>query len=102
MQSNILRTVFDCWGKHKQMLEMLVDKLMKMRIVEPISVIIWVFCEDMRNELSRMWVWNVLNIAIYRLDCHASNIEQELVEMKKHAMRKEKFAVIFTMVKIYS
>jgi hypothetical protein len=76
------------------MLEMLVDKLMKMRIVEPISVVIWVFCEDMKSEFHRSWVWGALNIAIYRLDCHASNMEQELIQFKKQVGRQEKFAVI--------
>ncbi|KAI6182064.1 80 kDa nuclear cap-binding protein [Aphelenchoides bicaudatus] len=91
MQSTVLRTVFDCWCKHKQMLEMLVDKFIKMRIVEPISVVNWVFCDDMKNEFHRSWVWSVINVAIFRLDCHATNTEQELVQLKKQVDRQEKF-----------
>lgn len=83
------------------MLEMLVDKLMKMRIVEPTSVVNWVFCEDMKNEFHRSWVWNILNIAIYRLDCHASNLEQELIQFRKQVGRHEKFGVIFHSHYIY-
>ena len=87
------------------MLEMLIDKFIKMRIVEPISVVNWVFCEDMKSEFHRylllniyglilnfsLWVWGVLNVSIYRLDCHATNMEQELVQLRKQAERQGKF-----------
>lgn len=87
------------------MLEMLIDKFIKMRIVEPISVVNWVFCEDMKGEFHRylllniyglilnfsLWVWGVLNVSIYRLDCHATNMEQELVQLRKQAERQGKF-----------
>jgi hypothetical protein len=77
------------------MLELLVDKLMKMRIVEPISIVIWVFCEDMKGEFHRTWIWQTLNIAVSRLDCHVNNMEQELERTIKHAGRQEKFGVSF-------
>ncbi|KAI6222009.1 80 kDa nuclear cap-binding protein [Aphelenchoides besseyi] len=91
IQTTILRTVYDCWVRNKQMLFMLVDKLMKMRIIEPISIVSWAFCDDMKDELYRSWIWELLNTAIFRLDCQTNVMQQELQQLEKKSKRIEKF-----------
>ncbi|KAI6234413.1 80 kDa nuclear cap-binding protein [Aphelenchoides fujianensis] len=91
VQSTILRTVYDCWYKHKQMLGMLVDKLVKMRIIEPISIVRWLFCDEMKEEFHRSWMWELLYVAIFRLDCQFTIMQDELEQMQKKSSRVQKF-----------
>ncbi|KAL3112237.1 hypothetical protein niasHT_017010 [Heterodera trifolii] len=76
MQSTILRTLYDEWILHKQMLTVTVDKMMKMRIIDPAIVVAWVFSEEMKVEFKRSWVWETLTIAVAYLDrrCKAEAI----------------------------
>lgn len=53
MQSVILRTLYNCWNQNKQMLTILVDKMLKMQIIDPAIVQAWVFCNEMKREFKR-------------------------------------------------
>lgn len=64
MQSVILRTLYDSWSLHKQMMTVLVDKMIKMKILEPAIVQAWIFSEEMKVEFKRSWVWDVLSSAV--------------------------------------
>uniref|UniRef100_A0A914HHC5 Nuclear cap-binding protein subunit 1 n=1 Tax=Globodera rostochiensis TaxID=31243 RepID=A0A914HHC5_GLORO len=83
MQSTILRTLYDAWILHKQILTITVDKLMKMRILDPSIVVAWVFSEEMKVEFKRTWVWETLNVAVTYLE------RQCKAEAKKYTFRRE-------------
>lgn len=53
MQSIILRTLYNCWIRNKQVLTILVDKMLKMQIIDPAIVQAWVFCNEMKREFKR-------------------------------------------------
>ncbi|KAI1721873.1 MIF4G like domain-containing protein [Ditylenchus destructor] len=81
MQSIILRTLYNCWSNHKQMMTVLVDKMMKMKIIEPGIVRAWVFCDEMKREFKRSWVWDLLDMAIIRLELHLSNLKENEADL---------------------
>lgn len=91
MQSLILRVLFECWHSHKQLLTILADKLIKMRIVEPFSVVAWGFSDDMIVELHRFWIWEVINVAIYRLHCQLNVLNKDIEHLKVQKERQKKF-----------
>ena len=85
IQSTILRTLYDSWSPHKQvnnvlisiiaqnccvqLMTLLVNKMLKMGIIDPAIVQAWVFCDDMKREFKRLVLLasNHLNIPIYRV-----------------------------------
>lgn len=82
IQSTILRTLYDSWSPHKQvnnvlisiiaqncfvqLMTLLVNKMLKMGIIDPAIVQAWVFCDDMKREFKRLVLLasNHLNIPI--------------------------------------
>nr|CAD2166361.1 unnamed protein product [Meloidogyne enterolobii] len=78
MQSIILRTLYDSWSLNKQMMTVLVDKMIKMNILEPAIVQAWVFSEEMKIEFKRTWVWDVLTAAIIHLDRRRNKLSRDL------------------------
>uniref|UniRef100_A0AC35FLX5 Nuclear cap-binding protein subunit 1 n=1 Tax=Panagrolaimus sp. PS1159 TaxID=55785 RepID=A0AC35FLX5_9BILA len=66
MQPVLLRTIHECWGNHIQFIILIIDKLLKMQVFDPHIIIAWVFSGDLKEEIGRSWVWEVLNIAITR------------------------------------
>ncbi|KAH7730165.1 Nuclear cap-binding protein subunit 1 [Aphelenchoides avenae] len=89
MQSVILRTLYDCWNRHKQMLTVLVDKLLKMQIVDPAIVEAWVFCDDMKREFKRSWTFDVLNTAILRVEKHLDVLKAKREDLTRQLTRKK-------------
>ncbi|CAD5209171.1 unnamed protein product [Bursaphelenchus xylophilus] len=94
MQGVVLRTVYDAWIRHKQMLSVLGDKLLKMRIVEPISLVTWIFSEDLREEFYRNWTWELVNLAVYRLFCQLKVLKNEIELLKQQSERQKKFQMV--------
>lgn len=103
MQGVVLRTVYSCWASHKQasplrprpspqMLTILSDKLLKMRIVEPVCLVLWAFCPDMQDELQRNWLWEVVNVSILRLHCQIQILLRDIKGLKQQQERQKKFA----------
>ncbi|KAL7073953.1 hypothetical protein ACQ4LE_006244 [Meloidogyne hapla] len=78
MQSIILRTLYDSWSLNKQMMTVLVDKMIKMNILEPAIVQAWVFSEEMKIEFKRTWVWDVLTAAVIHLDRRRNKLLRDL------------------------
>uniref|UniRef100_A0A915M2Z3 Nuclear cap-binding protein subunit 1 n=1 Tax=Meloidogyne javanica TaxID=6303 RepID=A0A915M2Z3_MELJA len=60
------------------MMTVLVDKMIKMNILEPAIVQAWVFSEEMKIEFKRTWVWDVLTAAIIHLDRRRNKLTRDL------------------------
>uniref|UniRef100_A0A7E4VBE2 Nuclear cap-binding protein subunit 1 n=1 Tax=Panagrellus redivivus TaxID=6233 RepID=A0A7E4VBE2_PANRE len=90
LQPVLLRTIHECWGEHRQFVIMLVDKLLKVQVFDPHIIIAWVFSGDLKEELGRSWIWEVLNLAIKRASIQHSHSQAnktsvEIVYAKKKA-----------------
>ncbi|MFH4978524.1 hypothetical protein AB6A40_005233 [Gnathostoma spinigerum] len=88
-QQTVLRTLYQVWKNRHQMLIVLVDKLLKMSLVESAPVVAWLFSDEMKNELERMWAWEVLCIALERVNRHVDRISSDLKKMKRRSVRPE-------------
>lgn len=70
------------------MLTVLVDKLLKMQIVDPAIVEAWVFCDDMKREFKRSWTFDVLNTAIVRMEKHLDVLKSKQDDLTRLLDRK--------------
>ncbi|RCN26824.1 hypothetical protein ANCCAN_27447, partial [Ancylostoma caninum] len=67
MQEVLLCCLFQCWRNNHLRIIILVDKMLKMQILDCGVVISWIFSESLRSENDRQWIWEVLNTALERL-----------------------------------
>ena len=64
----ILRSMFDLWSSHHQMMVVLVDKLLKTQIVECSAVANWIFSKEMVSEFTKLYAWELLHLTIRQVN----------------------------------
>ena len=62
-----------------KMMVVMVDKMLKTQIVECASVAKWIFSEDMKQELSCFYVWEILHATISRMSKQVDKVKHEYV-----------------------
>jgi len=82
-QIYVLRSVWDLWRNHHQMLVVLTDKLLKTGVVECAAVANWVFSKDMVAEFSKCYLWEIINITIRKMNKHVSKLSKEASEARR-------------------
>ena len=60
----VLRSLFELWKTHQQMMVVLVDKLLKTQIVECSAVANWIFSKEMVSEFTKGYTWEMLHLTI--------------------------------------
>jgi len=79
----VLRSVWDLWRSHQQMLVVLTDKLLKTGVVECAAVANWVFSKEMVQEFSKCYVWEVVNITIRKMNKHVAKLSREAADARR-------------------
>merc|ERR1719342_914332 len=79
----VLRSVWDLWKSHQQMLVVLTDKLLKTGVVECAAVANWVFSKEMVQEFSKVYIWEVVNITIRKMNKHVAKLSKEAAEARR-------------------
>lgn len=79
----ILRSMFELWHTHEQMVVGLVDKFLKTQIVECSAVANWLFSKEMVGEFHRSYVWEILHLTIRRMVRHVTKLSEEVACAKK-------------------
>jgi len=82
-QISVLRSVWELWRSHQQMLVVLTDKLLKTGVVECAAVANWVFSKEMVPEFSKCYVWEVVNITIRKMNKHVAKLSKEAAEARR-------------------
>ncbi|CAI2318493.1 unnamed protein product [Caenorhabditis sp. 36 PRJEB53466] len=77
----LLDTLYSCWKSNQQMLMILIDKLLKMQVLDCSSVITWLFEERMWHEHDRQWLFEVLNQALEKLTRQITVVEKDIKEL---------------------
>ncbi|KAF8366504.1 ncbp-1, partial [Pristionchus pacificus] len=91
MQQTLLSTLYGCWRNNTQMMLILIDKLLKMQILDCSVVVAWIFDgEDAQQEHSRQWLWEMLNNSLGKLGKHVAKCKKDLETLKEAKQRKEK------------
>nr|CAG4638339.1 EOG090X03JL [Cyclestheria hislopi] len=74
----MLRQVYEVWQNHPQFLAVIVDKMLKIQIVECCAVANWLFSRDMAPEFTRSYIWEILHLTIRKMNKHVTRLEKEL------------------------
>jgi nuclear cap-binding protein subunit 1 len=83
----LLRTVYEVWRNHQQLLVILVDKLLKAEIVSVENVANWIFSTEMSEDLMRTYVWEIL-FATIRKKAKAVTKQQNEIANEKVKLAK--------------
>lgn len=59
------------------MMVVMVDKMLKTQIVECASVAKWIFSDDMRQDLTSFYVWEILHSTISRMSKQVDKVKNE-------------------------
>nr|CDP91106.1 Bm3900, isoform h [Brugia malayi] len=89
VQLTILRTLYEIWKLHGQMIIVLVTKLLKMSLVDASAVVAWLFSDEMKPEFERLWIWEILNIALEHVSGHVRRNRQAIENAKLKKEEKE-------------
>ncbi|RWS23790.1 nuclear cap-binding protein subunit 1-like protein, partial [Leptotrombidium deliense] len=84
-----LKTTFEVWSSHQQLLILLVEKYLKAEIVQHSAVANWMFSKDMANELSKSYVWEILLATVKRQIKAVEICQKELDEAKDKQRKSE-------------
>jgi nuclear cap-binding protein subunit 1 len=65
------------------MIVVIVDKMLKTQIVECIAVINWIFSDEMRNDLTKFYAWEILNSTLNRMNKQCDKLKIEYTQLKE-------------------
>ncbi|KAI3381742.1 hypothetical protein SNEBB_000680 [Seison nebaliae] len=82
-QIQLLNVLFGVWRYHNQMVMILVERLVKYKIVDENAVILWIFSEAMEDELTKNWIWEILFQTISRSWKKVKMNRQKYVELRE-------------------
>ncbi|XP_064607939.1 nuclear cap-binding protein subunit 1-like [Liolophura sinensis] len=74
----ILKTMFEVWETHPQMMVVLVDKMLKTQIVECSAVANWLFSNEMQPQFTRFYVWEIMHSTIKKMSRHVEKLQAEV------------------------
>ena len=78
-----LKSVFELWNCHQQMMVVLVDKMLKTQIVECAAVANWLFSREMVNEFTKAYSWEILHLTIRKMNKHVNKLSKEASDARK-------------------
>lgn len=85
----ILRSMFELWHCHQQMMVGLVTKFLKAKIVECSSVANWLFSKEMAAEFPKSYIWEILHLTIRKMIRYVTNIQKQVMDAKKKLQKED-------------
>merc|ERR1712029_1328326 len=82
-QLSTLKSVFELWNCHQQMMVVLVDKMLKAQIVECAAVANWLSSREMVKEFTKAYSWEILHLTIRKMNKHVNKLSKEASDARK-------------------
>ena len=60
----------------------MVDKMLKIQIIECSSIANWVFSNEMKHELTSFYVWEILNSTVNRMNIQVDKLQNDFNEFE--------------------
>ncbi|KAH8314919.1 hypothetical protein KR074_000949 [Drosophila pseudoananassae] len=80
-QHAIINGIFEVWPANEYFKYGVVEKLVQMHIVEPKYVVSWIFTPELREDLTKMYIWEIVHATIrtvrYPDPCVPQNLSPE-------------------------
>lgn len=78
----VLRSMYELWHNHQQMMIGLVDKFLKTQIVECSAVANWIFSKELSPDFTKSYVWEILHLTIRKMIKHVKKLQAELEDAR--------------------
>ncbi|GAB1600356.1 nuclear cap-binding protein subunit 1-like [Argonauta hians] len=87
----LLKTMYDLWKTHQQMLVVLIDKLLKTQIIECSAVANWLFSDEMSHAFTSFFVWEIMHSTIKKMMKHVTKLQKEVDDAReRHESAQQK------------
>jgi len=73
-----VRIIAQFWKSNTQLLGILLDKFMNYRIIDPTSIISWVFEADQTVQVGRSYIWEILHVTLNKVINRAQHVQTKL------------------------
>lgn len=61
----------------------MVDKMLKTQIVECSSVANWIFCDEMKSDLTKFYCWEILHSTVNRMSKQVDKLQHEYNQLNE-------------------
>ncbi|CAF0836408.1 unnamed protein product [Didymodactylos carnosus] len=82
-QIQVLKSMFDVWLNHQQMMVVLVDKMVKTQIIECSAVANWIFSQEVSQDLTNFYIWEILSSTIDKMNRQVEKYFNELMDLRR-------------------
>lgn len=76
----VLNAIRALWQDDEQKICLLVDKLVKTQLVDALSVTAWIFSDQMQQDFTRFYLWDILHTTINRFEQHVANLKEKYIQ----------------------
>lgn len=83
----ILRSIYELWRNHQQMICVLVDKMLKIQLLECAAVANWIFSKEMSHDFTKLYVWEILHLTINKMSKYVNRLGREVTEAREKLAR---------------
>jgi len=88
-----VRVVADFWKYNPQFLEIILDKLVNYRVVEPSNIITWILSDIiLSDQYTHLYVWSILRNTLKKVVLRVQQIKAKLEYTKKLYREQEEQA----------
>ncbi|RMX45094.1 hypothetical protein pdam_00014025 [Pocillopora damicornis] len=91
-QIHCLKILHEFWSSNHQIVVVLVDKLVRMQITDCSAVVNWLFSKDMKENFTRLYVWEIMTSTLKKMSKHTSKVSGEVQEAKEKVAKLEEKA----------
>jgi len=79
----VLKSLHDVWKNHQQMMVVMVDKMLKTQIVRCSSVANWIFCDAMKQDLTKFYCWEILHSTVNRMSKQVDKLQNDYNQLSE-------------------
>uniref|UniRef100_A0A069DZJ7 Nuclear cap-binding protein subunit 1 n=1 Tax=Panstrongylus megistus TaxID=65343 RepID=A0A069DZJ7_9HEMI len=83
----ILRSIYELWRNHQQMICVLIDKMLKIQLLECSAVANWIFSKEMSHDFTKLYIWEILHLTINKMSKYVNRLSRELSEAREKLAR---------------
>lgn len=91
-QIHCLKIVSEFWSTHPQFMVVLIDKLVRMQVLDCSAVVNWIFSKDMKDNFTKLYVWEIMTSTLKKMSKHTNKVTGEVHEAKEKLAKLEERA----------
>ncbi|EJD76387.1 MIF4G domain-containing protein [Loa loa] len=86
----LLQTLYDVWKHNRQMMVVLITKMLRMTLLNANAVVSWLLSSCAGQELHRFWLWEALFMVVKHSCEHMNRCKIKLQQMQEKRARMER------------